>query len=150
MNIEELKEKANGYIGTARGMLVTDKVYFPMLYGIKENDDTMPVGLHNRNEEDQKEITEIMEIMSDNSTALILVLDMHLIEYDEKTEAKPTKVKEDPRSTPALLSYIFTKDASLMKQVRYSVKKDNYSFFNFDWESLTEISDNLKNPFQKD
>ena len=148
-NIEKLKEQADGYIQTARGLLVKDKVYFPVLYAVSE-DSTLPVGLHNNNKEDEKEISEIMSLMKGTCHAMILIIDMHILEFDKAPKEKPTQVKEDPRSQRALICFIHTKEKSLMRQIRYDVKDDDFTFFTFEWEKMDEMTGQYQNPFIKD
>jgi len=147
MDIELLKIQAGGYLRTARGMLVRDGVYFPMLYAVSE-ESTLPIGLNAENEGDKREITEIMAAMKNKCDAMILIMDMYLIEFDKKPKEDPVNIKDDPRSTPALVCFLYTKNESFMRQFQY-IKRENFNFFDFDWEKFDEMSGKFESPFKK-
>lgn len=147
MDLELLKEKADSYHRTARGLLIRDGVYFPMLYTVSEGN-TLPIGLNSETEEDKIEIKEIMAASKDTCDAMILIMDMLLIEFDEKPKKDPVNLKEDPRSVQALVCFLYTKNESLMRQFRY-IKGESYNFSSFDWEIFDEMSGKFENPFKK-
>ena len=101
-NLEKIQEKTEEFIETARGLLRRDKVYFPILYSFSP-DGITTVGLDDGNEEDRKEISEVMALIADTSDAMVLILNMNLIEIEDpkKEEApEPGTIKNDPRSVP--------------------------------------------------
>lgn len=156
MNIEELKKQADERINTASAILSRDKVYFPMLFAVDEEGSTLPVSLTGEDAnkpESQEEIEEIMKVMAETSVAMYLILDMNIVEFDEKPAESempiPGKIKDDPRSVPALVVFIHTKDKSYMKQIRYKMDNDDVLFFNFNWEVMDEITGKYDNPYKK-
>lgn len=148
MDIETLKKEAERYLHTARGMLVKDGVYFPIFYAVSE-ERSLPVGINANTEKEKEEVSEMMAEVADQCEAIFLIMDMYLIEFDEKPKEDPKNIKNDPRSEQALICFLYTRNESFMRQFQYVKDGNGYHFFDLDWNKLEEYSGKFENPFTK-
>lgn len=151
MDMEELKKKANEYLNIARATLILKKTLYPSLYAVSEGewDNTLPISLNLENDEDRDEIGNIMDGLAPTCSAMILIMDTHLIESDVPLDPEPTDIKNDPRALHAVTCFLYTENDSIMRQYRYIRENEDISFSMLDWEKFEEFSGRFENPFQK-
>lgn len=150
MDINKLKKQADEYLNTARAMLILKKPLDPILYAVSEGDwdNTLPISLNIQSDEDRDEIATVMESLSPTCSAMILIMDIHLIESDTPLDPEPVDLKNDPRALHAVVCFLYTEKECLMRQYRY-IQGDGISFQNLDWEKFEEFSGRFENPFKK-
>ena len=149
MELKQIKEHADKFIGLAQGMMIRDKFFNPVIFAVSEKS-TTPVSLNVENDSDVEMVSELMAELAPTCSALIFVMDSYTIEVDkDKVKEVPENLKDNPESSQALVCLIHMKGASSLRQIRYSLKDDWYSWFDLGWDDINDIAGRFKNPFDK-
>ena len=148
---QKYKDKAQRVLEQAQGLLAMDGYLTPVVFAI-EDEEMTTIGMNVSSPEEKKQSAQLMKEIAhtDNTEAMIFVLDTYMLELPKETQMSniPESIKNHEESTTAIIVFLYTKDKTLVRKMPY-IKKDNggYNFFDLGWEDASDIEGRFSNPF---
>lgn len=149
MEFETIKDIADKALLQARSLLTIDKFFYPTILAVNEND-VHPTSCVIKNRKDKERIAQLLSELSKISEAIIFIMDSFVKEIPKETALETVPdLERDPESDSALVCFLFMKDKTLIRQVRYSHTNNVISFpFDFGWVETNETGGIFKNPYE--
>lgn len=146
MDNEQLMVIADIWLKTAQSILMLEKVLYPFIIAVTEND--VVCHPYDIPEEEAQDMNELLKKTSENKKALILLLDGYI--YDVKDGDIPEDIKTHPDTVESLVCVVFTEKFTRICQISYTRDSNEVGgFSNKGWSDLKNAEHNFYNPFKE-